>query len=324
MIHPSPPSPWDVAFVVALPHGVVVGVHLPGGSEPVEDEPMSRLLAPERALAAGLRGYRQVQFVGGRIAAAAAFAELGTRRAPVLSDDHGAPLLPEGWVGSISHKQDLAVVLVARGRTGVGVDLEDTDRPRPGVAARVLTAPELSAVLALPESRQWVDTVVRFSVKECVYKAVHPTLRRYVGFGEGLGDNREVRCEVEAHVDVLRALTGENKGQLPIARGVFDVHAALAEQVVALALLYGLDHPVELLDALLFIFSGCGDAQRRIRLVALRLTALERTATRDQLFGRVGGERPDPCGHGNPTVRRQRGEAQTGGDRDRDRRCGYD
>ncbi len=184
MIHPSPPLPWDVAFVYALPHGVVVGVHLPGGPEPVDDEPMSRLLAPERALAAGLRGYRQVQFVGGRLAAAAAFAELGTRRAPVLSDEHGAPSLPDGWVGSISHKQDLAVVLVARGRTGVGVDLEDTDRPRPGVAARVLTAPELAAVQALPESRQWVDTVVRFSVKESVYKAVHPTLRRYVGFGE--------------------------------------------------------------------------------------------------------------------------------------------
>ena len=66
----------------------------------------------------------------------------------------------------------------------MGVDLEETTRPRPGVAERVLTPRELEAVRALVPSRQWVDTVVRFSVKESVYKAIHPTLRRYVGFGE--------------------------------------------------------------------------------------------------------------------------------------------
>ena len=76
------------------------------------------------------------------------------------------------------------MALVARGRVGVGVDLEDTDRTRPGVAERVLTPNELAAVRQLVPSRQWVDTVVRFSVKESVYKAIHPTLQRYVGFGE--------------------------------------------------------------------------------------------------------------------------------------------
>lgn len=184
MIHPSPPVPWALAFVNALPHGVVVGVHLPLSSDPVDDEALGRLTGPERAHATGLRGFRQVQFVGGRLAAATAFAELGARRAPVLSDEHGAPTLPEGLVGSITHKQDLAIALMARGRVGIGVDLEDTDRPRPGVPERVLTPRELAAVRELPESRQWVDTVVRFSVKESVYKAIHPTLRRYVGFGE--------------------------------------------------------------------------------------------------------------------------------------------
>lgn len=184
MIQPSPAAPWALAFVHALPHGVVVGVHLPAGPEPVEAAALARLTGPERDVAVALRGFRQVQFVGGRLAAAAAFAELGTRRASVLSDEHGAPVMPEGMVGSITHKQDLAVALLARGGVHVGVDLEDTDRPRPGVPERVLTPDELAAVRALPESRQWVDTVVRFSVKESVYKAIHPTVRRYVGFGE--------------------------------------------------------------------------------------------------------------------------------------------
>ncbi len=184
MIHPEPAAPWALAFVNAIPHGVVVGVHLPAGPDPVEEAVLTRLVPAERDAAVALRGFRQVQFVGGRLAVAAAFAELGTRRMAVLADEHGTPLFPEGLVGSISHKQDLAVALLARGSVAVGVDLEDTDRPRPGVPERVLTPRELEAVRALPESRQWVDTVVRFSVKESIYKAIHPTLRRYVGFGE--------------------------------------------------------------------------------------------------------------------------------------------
>ena len=117
-----------------------------------------------------------------------------------------------------------------------------------------------------------------------------PELRGHhrVGFREGLRDDREVGREVEAHVDVLRALTGENKGQLPIARHIFNVHAALTEQVIALALLHRLNHAIQLLDALFFVL-GCGrDPQRRVGLVGLGLTALKRPATRDQLFGRIG------------------------------------
>lgn len=184
VIQPTPALPWTTAFVYALPHGVAVGYHLPEGPDPVDPEILARLTGAERTHAEALRGYRQVQFVGGRLALAVAFGELGTRRAPVLTDEHGAPILPEGLVGSITHKQDLAVALVARGRVGVGVDLEETTRPRPGVAERVLTPRELEAVRTLVPSRQWVDTVVRFSVKESVYKAIHPTLQRYVGFGE--------------------------------------------------------------------------------------------------------------------------------------------
>jgi enterobactin synthetase component D len=184
VIQPTPRIAWSIAFLHALPHGMVVGIHLPEGAEPVPGEVLSRLAPQERELAETLRAYRQVQFVGGRLALAAAFGEMGARRASVLTDEHGAPTLPDGFVGSITHKSDLAVGLLARGRAGVGIDLEDTDRSRPGVAARVLTPRELEAVESLVESRQWVDTVLRFSVKESVYKAVHPTLRRYVGFGE--------------------------------------------------------------------------------------------------------------------------------------------
>ena len=66
----------------------------------------------------------------------------------------------------------------------LGIDLEETDRDRPGVASRVLRPEELAAVEALPPERRWRDTAIRFSIKEAIYKALHPYLLRYIGFGE--------------------------------------------------------------------------------------------------------------------------------------------
>lgn len=184
MISPSPHAPFELAFTSAVQHGVLVGVHLPPVADPVPAHIMDRLHADERLQAGPLRGFRQVQYVGGRLAAAHALLELGSRRQPVLSNEHGAPRLGNALAISISHKQDLAVALVARGDVGLGVDIEDTDRERPGVAQRVLTPAEFAENAALPDSRRWVDAVVRFSVKESVYKAIHAKVLRYVGFGE--------------------------------------------------------------------------------------------------------------------------------------------
>lgn len=185
MIDPGPYAPFAPAFRVALPFGLLAGVHLPGGSDPVPPPVLARLHPDERDYARTLGGFRQVQFVGGRLALGELLGELGLRRAAVLPNVHGAPALVPGFVASVSHKQDLAVGLVARGNgVGIGVDLEDTDRHRPGVAARVLRAEELAFVESLPADRRWVETAIRFSVKESVYKALHPFLQRYIGFGE--------------------------------------------------------------------------------------------------------------------------------------------
>ncbi len=184
VIRLSPYAPFAPAFVAALPHGIAAGVHLPDGPAPVPTEVLARLHPDERAHAVTLGGYRQVQFVGGRLALGELFPELGLRRVAVLTNEHGAPILPAGVTGSVTHKNDLAIAMIARGSPGLGIDLEETDRDRPGVASRVLRPEELAAVEALPRDRQWRDTVIRFSVKESIYKALHPFLLRYIGFGE--------------------------------------------------------------------------------------------------------------------------------------------
>lgn len=178
-------SDFSVAFHHATPHGVVSAIHIPDAPDPVPDGVLTRLPEAEAELARTLRGYRQVQFVGGRLALRLACEQLGVRPPPLLSDDRGAPRLPPGVAGSISHKGGLALAMAARATQGtLGVDLEDYGPPRPQIAPRVLTPDELAAVDALPPDRRWFGILLRFSVKESIYKALDPYVRRYVGFHE--------------------------------------------------------------------------------------------------------------------------------------------
>ena len=137
--------------------------------------------------------------MGGRLAAQAALRGLGRSPSPVLSGPRGAPTGPKGLNVSISHKNNLAVALVARSELGsIGIDLEHLEPARHGVAERVLRPEELEAVRALPQERQWVATVLRFTIKEAIYKALAPRLVRYIGFDEasvapGVNGDAEIR-----------------------------------------------------------------------------------------------------------------------------------
>ena len=100
---------YDIAFHHASPHGVLTAVHLPDSRDHVPDEHLTRLHEAEAEHARTLGGYRQVQFVGGRIALRSACEQLGVRPGPLLPDDRGAPVLPRGIVGSVSHKRTIAI-----------------------------------------------------------------------------------------------------------------------------------------------------------------------------------------------------------------------
>jgi len=180
-----PREEYGPAFVEALPFGVTAGVFIPDSPEPVPPERVSSLVAAEGEYAGGLRGYRQVSFVGGRMALHRACGQLGERVGAVMVGPRGEPVMPAGLTGSVTHKRSLAVAMVARVDHGnVGLDLEDLNPPRRGIAERVLRPEELEVVRALPEPRRWTATVLRFSLKEAIYKAIHPFVHRFVGFEE--------------------------------------------------------------------------------------------------------------------------------------------
>jgi phosphopantetheine--protein transferase-like protein len=170
--------------IQTLAHGVCALLPLDAAAE---DAPQggARLLPAEQSFARELKPRRRATWVGGRLALAAALEAAGFDRVAVLATPRGAPALPDGVVGSVSHKRALAAALVAPD-TGwhIGVDIEAHAPARPQVAARVLTVGERAALEGLCATELWEAVLVRFSLKEALYKALDPFVERFVGFQE--------------------------------------------------------------------------------------------------------------------------------------------
>lgn len=170
-------------------HGLVVLVDSP------EDltAQLAALHPEERALAAAMKPLRQREWVAGRTALREALRHadlLGdAAHAPLLKDDRGAPQLPAAALGSLSHKGRRAAALVAPHRPlcSLGLDLELVSGPRVDISQRVLTPDELGwfdTFFPRPGAARAAALALRFSIKEAVYKAIDPWVRRYVGFRE--------------------------------------------------------------------------------------------------------------------------------------------
>jgi 4'-phosphopantetheinyl transferase EntD len=166
-------APGAAAGLVAIDPGVV----------------LARLHPDERAAGAALPIARRGEWAAGRLALRAALARAGADAdadLPIGIDDRGAPRVPDGFTGSISHKRGLAIAVAAplAGEARVGIDLELDAPSRVAIDTRVLTPAERAAIAALDEDARGRAVMLRFAIKEAVYKAVDPFVRRYVGFQE--------------------------------------------------------------------------------------------------------------------------------------------
>ena len=154
----------------------------------------------ERAAASQLGPRRRREHVAGRVAMRILLPDAP----PIGVTDRGGPVLPDGWVGSISHKPALAAALVAPAGAGhVGVDLEVAAARPIDVSPRILTPREQAA---LPD--RGAAVTLRFAIKEAIYKAVDPFVRRYVGFTE---------VELDVGDDGSCVVTIVDPARLPVA-----------------------------------------------------------------------------------------------------------
>ncbi len=204
--------PWQPVPWLAHPWGVVWGVAIPDGAPP--REAIARLYPEEQAAAESMPPLRVATWVAGRLALAAALGELGAPRVASLSTPRGAPAVPRGFVGSVSHKKRVAAA-IACVDTGarVGVDVEQAAPTRTDIAGHVLGPEEMAVVDALPPELRWRGVVARFSIKESIYKAIDPFVQRYVGFKEAQVE----LCDEAAPVREARVRLSLAGGEGPFA-----------------------------------------------------------------------------------------------------------
>lgn len=130
---------------------------------------------------------RQLSFVGGRLCAERCLGRLGcpATLALVKRGAQGQPLWPERFRGSITHNDVLASAIAAHADLygGIGIDSEQMVGSADEIVQRCCTAYERSAWLSRMQTRCLVATLL-FSLKESFYKAIHPTVNRFVDFDE--------------------------------------------------------------------------------------------------------------------------------------------
>ncbi len=140
------------------------------------------LFAVELAAVEHASAGRSREFAAGRECARRALEMLGFTRGPLPVGEDGAPLWPDGVVGSITHKGAYRAAAVAptAAFSGIGIDAE-LDEPLPaGVLETIASQAELEMVAALLVERAGVawDRLL-FSAKEAAFKAAH------LGLGAG-------------------------------------------------------------------------------------------------------------------------------------------
>ena len=106
-----------------------------------------------------------------RIVARQLLAELGHASCALPKGPSGAPLWPEGIVGSLAHDDRVAVAVVAlrRNTDALGVDVEPATMLPHDMLELIATSSERRAIADDPSGGRLL-----FTAKEAVYKAVHP------------------------------------------------------------------------------------------------------------------------------------------------------
>ncbi|WP_428510431.1 4'-phosphopantetheinyl transferase family protein [Roseateles sp.] len=170
---------------------------------------------------------RQIEFIGGRLAAERALARAGANpEAPVARGSRGQPEWPAGWTGSISHTASHAYAVATRasGPAGIGIDAEVVvdSRTRADILSICAVAEELPRLERL--GRENEAATLLFSAKEAYYKCVFPLARDFVEFDE------VVLAELDpatGRVAVEPTPRTRFDGVLPRARGAFRIQAGI-------------------------------------------------------------------------------------------------
>ncbi|MGW1889200.1 4'-phosphopantetheinyl transferase family protein [Streptomyces sp. NPDC002004] len=154
--------------------------------EMFDDPPGQHLFPEEEAMVANAVSKRRDEFTTARACARRALARLGHPPAPILRGPHGAPLWPDGVVGSLTHCQGYRAAAVTHRSelASLGLDAEPNEPlPDPGILRLIALPQERRHLAELAAHRgdvHWERLL--FSAKESVYKTWYPLTGAWLDF----------------------------------------------------------------------------------------------------------------------------------------------
>lgn len=127
---------------------------------------------------------RQREFVSARSAARRAMGELRLPLASIGRSKNGAPIWPDGVVGSLSHGAgDSIAVVASRSKVmTLGVDIEAATPLSEDIVDNIVMPEDWAGCLDLRSHHSTIWQMVIFSAKEAFYKAYHQLTIELVDF----------------------------------------------------------------------------------------------------------------------------------------------
>lgn len=141
--------------------------------------PEAELLPAELEYTRNMVASRLQEFCHGRHCARLAMQQLGLPPAAVGKRPDRSPEWPAGVTGTIAHTGSVAAAAVARAEhcVSLGLDIERAG-PLEAETARLIVRPDEEGGVHGNRAR------ILFSIKESIYKCIHPVVRTYVDFQE--------------------------------------------------------------------------------------------------------------------------------------------
>ncbi|MCS4274100.1 MULTISPECIES: 4'-phosphopantetheinyl transferase [Raoultella] len=160
---------------------------------------------PEKLFAAVAK--RRCEYLCGRLAAQTLLSERQIY-AQVAQSAEGAPIWPEGWLGSISHTERCAIAVIAPQNKGyvLGIDIENFNPEALDEIAETIAQESEQKRLAKSEIDYNTALHIAFSAKESLYKALYPQVRKVFGFDSAIITDINTRNQTFS-IQLTHALT---------------------------------------------------------------------------------------------------------------------
>jgi 4'-phosphopantetheinyl transferase EntD len=204
--------------------------------ESFTDQPESTPPPEELRLIANAVEKRRREFSTVRDCARKALHQLGHPPVSILHSEEGAPIWPNGIVGSLTHCDGYCAAAVARARqvSSLGIDAEPHAALPDGVLGVITTESErnwLRTIAAVQPEIHW-DRLI-FSAKESVYKTWYPLTQRWLDFSEAVVTVDPATKSFKAHLLVpAPSVAGE---PLPCFYGRWLVKDGIIATAVAIS-----------------------------------------------------------------------------------------